>query len=68
MSILKMAAVSEAPRDRILAMFMYQMAHGKTDDGALTGGYACSPKRAFEEMLLVQKSHRKTEGRQFKIL
>ena len=65
MSILKMSAVSGAPRDRIQAMFMYQMAPSKTDDGVLTGGYACSPKRAFEEMLLVQKSHRKTEGRQF---
>ena len=64
MSILKIAAVSEAPRDRILAMFMYQLAPSKTDNGVLTGGYACSPKRAFEEMLLVQKSHRKTEGRQ----
>ncbi len=65
MSILKMAAVSEAPRDRIFAMFFYQMAPSKTDNGALTGGYACSPKRACEEMMLVQKSHRKTEGRQF---
>lgn len=64
MSILKIASVSGAPRDRILAMFMYQLAPSKTDNGALTGGYACSPKRAFEEMLLVQKSHRKTEGRQ----
>lgn len=64
MSILKIAAVSEAPRDRILAIFMYQLAPSKTDNGVLTGGYACSPKRAFEEMLLVQKSHRKTEGRQ----
>ena len=65
MSILKIAAVSEAPRDRIQAMFMYQMAPSKTDDGVLTGGYACSPRRAFEEMTLVQRSYRKTEGRQF---
>lgn len=65
MSILKIAAVSEAPRDRILAMFMYQMAPSKTANGTLTGGYACSPKRAFEEMILVQKSNRKTDGRQF---
>ena len=65
MSILKMSAVSEVPRDRILAMFMYQLASSKTDNGVLTGGYACSPKRAFEEMLLVQKSNRKTDGRQF---
>ena len=65
MSILKMSAVSGAPRDRIQAMFMYQMAPSKTDDGVLTGGYACSPRRAFEEMTLVQRSYRKTEGRQF---
>ena len=65
MSILKMSAVSGAPRDRIQAMFMYQMAPSKTDNGVLTGGYACSPRRAFEEMTLVQRSYRKTEGRQF---
>ncbi len=64
MSILKIASVSGAPRDRILAMFMYQMAPSKTANGTLTGGYACSPKRAFEEMILVQKSNRKTDGRQ----
>lgn len=65
MSILKMAAVSEAPRDRIQAMFMYQMAASKTDNGTLTGGYACSPRRAYEEMILVQKGYKKTGGRQF---
>ena len=65
MSILKMSAVSEAPRDRILAMLKYQMADSKTDNGTLTGGYACSPRRAFEEMMLVQRSNRKTAGRQF---
>lgn len=65
MSILKMAAVSEAPRDRIRGMFMYLTADSKTNNGTLTGGYACSPKRAYEEMLLVQKGNKKTEGRQF---
>ena len=65
MSILKMSAVSEAPRDRILGMVMYQMADSKTDNGTLTGGYACSPRRAFEEMTLVQRTYRKTDGRQF---
>ena len=65
MSILKISAITNAPKNRIMGLFDYMTAPSKTENGFYIGGHACSPKRAYEEMNLVKLTRRKTDGRQY---